>query len=98
MNALADHYRRLLHEQLPLLEEEYHVASLAIFGSHLRGEARSDSDLDVLVRFHRPPSLLRLIELEQYLSDLLNVSVDLVLRDSLKPAIGRRILAEASPV
>lgn len=98
MNALLDHYRRRLREQLPLLKERYEVASLELFGSHLRGDARLDSDLDVLVSFHRAPSLFRLLDLEQYLSDQLAVKVDLVLRDSLKPRIGRHILAEAEPV
>jgi uncharacterized protein len=98
MPTSVDHYRRLLSEQLPLLRQQYHVASLQLFGSYVRGDALPDSDLDVLVTFDRPPSLLRLIELEQSLSDSLAIKVDLVLRDSLKPAIGRRILAEAKPV
>ncbi len=98
MSARLETFRRLLHEQLPYLAEQYQVASLELFGSHVRGDARQDSDLDVLVTFHRPPSLLRLIELEQRLSDMLAVKVDLVLRNSLKPRIGARILAEATPV
>jgi predicted nucleotidyltransferase len=98
MNASLEDFRRLLREQLPLLKERYHVAAMALFGSRLRGDARPDSDLDVLVTFARPPSLLRLVDMEQRLSDALGVKVDLVLRDSLKPAIGRRILAEAAPL
>lgn len=98
MNEPLDRFRRLLREQLPLLAEQYQVASLELFGSYLRGDQRPDSDLDVLVKFHETPSLLRLVELENYLSDLLSVKVDLVLRDSLKPRIGQRILREAAPV
>ncbi len=98
MNASIDQCRGLLHDQLPLLRERWNVTSLGLFGSRLRNDARPDSDLDVLVSFQRPTSLLRLVELEQYLSDLLGLKVDLVLRDALKPRIGRRILAEAVPV
>ena len=98
MIRTIEQFRRLLSEQLPQLAEEYHVSSLALFGSYVRGEATPASDLDVLVTFRRPPSLLRLIKLEQFLSDELAVKVDLVVRDSLKPYIGRRILAEATPV
>jgi predicted nucleotidyltransferase len=83
---------------MPLLKERYHVAAFELFGSRLRGDSRPDSDLDVLVTFDRPPTLLQLIDMEQQLSDSLGVKVDLVLRDSLKPAIGRRILAEATPL
>jgi predicted nucleotidyltransferase len=98
MNLPIDHCRRLLREQLPLLRERWNVASLELFGSRIRDDARPDSDLDVLVSFHRPIGLLRLVELEQYLSDVVGLKVDLVLRDALKPRIGRRILAEAVPI
>jgi predicted nucleotidyltransferase len=89
---------RALRAELPRLARQYGVTSLALFGSYVRHEQRPDSDLDVLVTFNQVPSLLRLIELENQLSDLLHVKVDLVLRDSLKPAIGQRILSEALPV
>jgi uncharacterized protein len=98
MDQAMVHVRRLLSDQLPLLRERWNVASLGLFGSRLRNDARPDSDLDVLVSFQRPTRLLRLVELEQYLTDVLGLKVDLVLRDALKPRIGRRILAEAVPV
>jgi predicted nucleotidyltransferase len=90
--------RKLLRQELPFLVRQYHVASLGLFGSYVRGENRADSDLDVLVTFSEAPSLLRLIELENHLSDLLSVKVDLVMRDALKPQIGRRVLAELVPI
>ena len=98
MNEQAEHYRRILREQLPTLTDQYGVESLALFGSRIRGDAVATSDLDILVSFHESPSLLRLIELENELTDLLGVKVDLVLRNALKPRIGQRILAEATPV
>ncbi len=51
-----------------------------------------------MVEFEHAPSLLKFIEIEQYLTDLLGVKVDLVLKDALKPAMGRRILSELVPV
>ncbi len=98
MNDAAEHYRRVLRAQLPFLATRYRVASLGLFGSYPRGTPRPDSDLDVLVSFEEMPSLLRLIELENYLSDLLGVKVDLVLRDALKQRIGEHILREVVPV
>jgi predicted nucleotidyltransferase len=83
---------------LPELSERYRVSSLGLFGSYVRGTQRTDSDLDVLVTFDELPSLFRLIELENELSDQLGVKVDLVLRDSLKPRIGERIRREVVPV
>jgi predicted nucleotidyltransferase len=57
-----------------------------------------DSDLDILVTFKEDPSLLTYIAIENYLSDLLGIKVDLVMKDSLKPKIGQQILREAIPV
>lgn len=84
----------ILRKQRPRLAEQYNVASLEIFGSHVRHEERNDSDLDILVTFTRAPSLLKFIHLENQLTDLLGVKVDLVMKDSLKPAIGKNILKE----
>jgi predicted nucleotidyltransferase len=51
-----------------------------------------------LVTFKEDPSLLTYIAIENYLSDLLGIKVDLVMKDSLKPKIGQQILREAIPV
>ena len=91
-------FMEILREQLPTLGEQYNVATLEVFGSYVRHEEKKNSDLDVLVTFSRPPSLLKFVRLENYLSDTLGVKVDLVMKDSLKPAIGRNILREVVPV
>jgi len=91
-------FRRILRRELPLLQERYEIESLGIFGSYVRGDAGPESDLDVLIRFRRNPGLLRFVELENYLSDVLGVRVDLVMADALKPNIGRRVLAEVEAV
>lgn len=90
--------QKVLRQHLPTLAERYSVATLGLFGSYVRHENRPDSDLDILVTFTETPSLLRLIELENHLSDLLGLKVDLVMRDALKPEIGKRILREVVPI
>jgi predicted nucleotidyltransferase len=87
-----------LRELLPALREQYGVESLAIFGSYIHGTQRAESDLDILVTFLKTPSLIRLIEIENNLADILRVKVDLVPRTALKPHIGARILREIVPV
>jgi predicted nucleotidyltransferase len=77
---------------LPSLKAQYQVQSLEVFGSFARGEERLDRDLDLLVTFDEAPTLFRFVGLEHMLSDVLRVKVDLVMKDSLKPAIGKRIL------
>jgi len=88
----------MLRQALPLLSERYRVRSLGLFGSYVRNSQNADSDLDVLVTFIDPPGLLKFIELENYLSDLLGIKVDLVMKDTLKPRIGRQILKEVVPL
>ncbi len=77
-----------------LLKERYNVRELGIFGSYVRREQTETSDVDVLVEFSETPSLLKFVNLENYLSDNLEVKVDLVHKSGLKPRIGERILAE----
>jgi predicted nucleotidyltransferase len=51
-----------------------------------------------LVEFQEAPSLLTFLRLEHDLSDILDVKVDLVMKDALRPTIARRILSELVPV
>lgn len=60
---------------------------VAVFGSHARGEQNAESDLDLLVDFRTPIDLLELIGLEQELSEILGIKVDLVTERSLSPFI-----------
>ena len=87
-------YKKILADHRQELERRYHVSSIGLFGSRLRGDYKKNSDLDVLVTFSQTPGLLQFSGLQYHLSDLLGVKVDLVMRDALKPGIGSRILAE----
>ena len=91
-------FLRTLSRQLPVLTERFSVQTLGIFGSYVRQEQHPESDLDVLVKFIETPSLLKFLALENYLTDLLGVKVDLVMQDALKPTIGQRILQEVVTV
>jgi uncharacterized protein len=88
----ADYFIKILRQHLPELREKYSVNYLGIFGSYIRGKQTKDSDLDILVQFDKKPGLLKYIELENYLSDILGGKVDLVMKSALKPKIGKRIL------
>ncbi len=69
---------------------------IGIFGSYVRSEAGEGSDLDILVEFAEEADLglLKFVEIENHLSDLLGVKVDLVEESALKPRIGKHILKE----
>jgi uncharacterized protein len=85
-----------LTELKPALQRDYHITELGIFGSYVRGEQTEDSDIDILVEFD--PSfrfgLFTFCYVESYLSDTLGKQVDLVMKEGLKPRIGKQILQE----
>lgn len=60
----------------------------------MRGEAKEDSDINILVEFEKPIGFFRFLELEEYLSNLLSRRVDLISKKALKPYIGKHILEE----
>jgi hypothetical protein len=92
--------RQTLREQEPYLAEKFGVKIVGVFGSYVRQEQHPDSDLDLLIELDRPPkiSLIGLVELEDYLSQLLGVKVDLAIKTNLKKRIGMRILQEVIPI
>lgn len=94
----TDIYIQKLHKMLPELKEKYHISYLGIFGSYIRGEQKPGSDLDILVEFSRTPTIFKFVNLENYLSETLGVKVDLVMKDALKPNIGKHILNEVEAV
>ncbi|HEY4754901.1 MAG TPA: nucleotidyltransferase family protein [Ignavibacteriaceae bacterium] len=83
---------------LPYITENYSVISVEVFGSYVRNQQDISSDLDILISFSKVPSLLKFLELKNYLSDQLKVNVDLVMKDSLKPRLEKFILSEAISV
>jgi len=87
-----------LRQNLPEIALRFQVKSLLLFGSYVRAKQRKGSDLDILVEFIEPPSFFEFLALERYLSNLLGVKVDLVMKEALKPTIGKHVLAEAVPV
>jgi uncharacterized protein len=75
------------------------VNRLALFGSVLRGEARPDSDGDILVEFSPGAKTFdRFLELSELLEKRLERRVELVTLEALSPFIGPRILTEAEDV
>ena len=98
-NQSLDYFSEKIRAILPELKQRYGVQNLWLFGSYVRAEQSEKSDLDVLVTFNNPHlSLIEFIQLEQHLSNLLGVRIDLVEKETLKPNIGQGILQEALSV
>jgi len=86
--------KKKIEEQKSILEKEYKVKEIGIFGSYVRGEQKGKSDIDILVEFSQPVGLFTFLELEEYLTELIGIKVDLVSKKALKPRIGKNILKE----
>jgi len=86
--------KKIIKEHRKVLEKKYKLKKIGIFGSYVRGEALQESDLDILVELGDGIGLLKFIELEEYLSSILGLKVDLVEKDGLKTRIGSYILKE----
>lgn len=88
--------RQILSPQKRSLCKTYGISDLRIFSSYARGEETESSDVDILVDYETAPSLLKLVDLRDYLSELLEMKVDIVTKNGLKPRIRERVLAEAT--
>jgi len=91
---VRDEVLDILHRRMPGIRA-LGVASLAVFGSCVRGEERPDSDVDILVEFETPVSIFKFLDVKEYLEALLGRPVDLVMRGALKPQLRERTPQEA---
>lgn len=87
--------KKILNESKEELREKYKIKEIGIFGSYIKEKQKKRSDLDILVGFEEPVSLLELVGIELYLSKILKVKVDLIPRDDLRPELKDDILKEA---
>jgi len=93
MKTLAQIKETLIRHKAEL-SQKYHVQEIGIFGSYVKNTQTDQSDLDILVDFYDIPNLFELVGLRDELSDLLDLKVDVVMKSTLKPRIGQRILQE----
>ena len=98
MKKSLDEIKEIIEKHKEELKEKYGVKEIGIFGSFVRGEAKEDSDVDILVEFEKPIGFFKFLELEEYLSNLIGKKVDLVSKKALKPHIGKYILEEVVTV
>jgi len=86
--------KTILQQHKEELRAKYKVREIGVFGSYVRGQQKKQSDIDILVEFEVVPGLLKFIELEDYLSELLGIKVDLVRKSSIREELRDTILQE----
>jgi predicted nucleotidyltransferase len=87
--------KKVLRDNKALLRERYHVSRIGIFGSWVKGGVHKRSDVDVLVEFSEPISLIRLVSLEHFLTGIVGIRVDVVPKDDIRRELRDAILKEA---
>ena len=85
----------LLREHKPVLAERFGVVDLALFGSTARDEAEPGSDVDILISFDHIVGWKDLFGAEQYIADLLDHPIDLVMEGAVRAELRPYIEAEA---
>ncbi len=58
---------------------------VAVFGSYVRDEEKTGSDIDIIVEFSMRKSLLDLVKIERELTEALGIKVDLLTEKSISP-------------
>ena len=91
-----DEILELLRREESVLQSNFKVKTIGLFGSFVRNDPRHGSDVDLLVEFTEPVGMFLFIDLEDHLSKLLASKVDLVMKSALKPYIGAEILREVA--
>ena len=81
-----------------VISRQYRAEIIGIFGSYARGEARQDSDLDLLVRFFEGASLFDFTGLADFLEEQMHLKVDLVSERALREELKAPILQEVVPI
>ncbi|MFA7658914.1 MAG: nucleotidyltransferase family protein [Candidatus Gastranaerophilaceae bacterium] len=93
-----DEILRILKELKPILENDYYITEIGLFGSYLHGEQTKDSDIDLLLDHKKGLTFFKLLNLEEFLNKTFNIKVDIAFKKYLKKNIGKRILSEVNYV
>lgn len=94
MKKNLEEIKTLLDQVKSLIQEKYNISELGIFGDYVKGEIEINSPIHILIDYTEPPSLLDLVELEYYLTDLLKIKADIISKNGLKGHRKERILSE----
>ena len=58
--------------------EQYPISRVTLFGSQANGSARPDSDVDFIIEFNKPVTLITISQITETLENLLQTNVDVI--------------------
>ena len=85
--------KQILTQLKPELTNKYHVSSIGLFGSIVRDDFNSNSDIDIIVDFSMPIGI-EFIDLAEFIERKLKKSVDLVSKNGVKQKYFRTFESE----
>jgi len=94
MSYSKSNYKELYEKVISILKK-HGIKRILVFGSYARGEATSESDLDLIVEFPRGTSLLDHIRIENELMETLKIKIDLLSKNGISPYLIDNIMKEA---
>jgi predicted nucleotidyltransferase len=94
MGAGDNYNKKEIFEKIIQVLKNHGVKKIFVFGSYVRGEEKPQSDIDIIVEFLGRKSLLDIIGIEQELSEVLGIKVDLLTEKSISPYLIDRIKKE----
>ena len=74
--------------------KKHHVDRIGIFGSYARNQNSKDSDIDLLIRFKKTPTLLQLVKIKRELSEIIGIKVDIVTEPSLRDKVLKKNISQ----
>ncbi|MCL0058849.1 nucleotidyltransferase family protein [Dehalococcoidia bacterium] len=86
--------KEILNKDKNYLNEKYGVIELGIFGSYAKNEQVESSDVDILVEFEKPISLLKIVSLENHITDILEIKADVIPKKNIRIELRDEIINE----
>lgn len=94
----AEDVLQRLRDLKPTIMARYKVRAISLFGSWVRGEQKSGSDIDLLAEFDNEADLFDSIGLELHLEKIFKCRVDIVFKSALRPELQKTVLSQVVSV
>ena len=91
---LERHFNEELKNRIISILVQHGIKKIMVFGSYLRDEATTKSDIDIIVEFPEDISLLDHIRIEYELSEKLDMKIDLLSQNGISPYMKEQIMKE----
>lgn len=100
LKKLQENGITLSEENIKVLIQKYNIKELAVFGSSIRNDFNSQSDIDFLIEFNNSESIsfFDLIDIQVYLENITGRSVDLVEPESLDNPYRREAILSSKEI